>query len=187
MSERGQKKAVDASRGDGVPGHNAFTYLPRLLVRDNFSRCPPPATLYFQGHGGTCRNGQEILVFQKIDCVILRVSDLDEGLAFYSHTLGHKLLWRTPDAAGLAMADTDAELVLHTKTGPEVDLLVPELAPALARFEAAGGERVCEPFELPIGMAAVVRDPFGNVLTMLDQSKGTFMTDAEGNVTGVEL
>ncbi len=67
-------------------------------------------------------------MFQKIDCVILRVSDLDEGLAFYSHTLGHKLLWRTPDAAGLAMADTDAELVLHTKTGPEVDLLVPELA-----------------------------------------------------------
>jgi len=125
-------------------------------------------------------------MFQKIDCVVLKVADLDEGLAFYQHTLGHKLLWRTPEAAGLAMADTDAELVLHTKTGPEVDLLVDELAPALARFEAAGGERISGPFELPIGMAAVVRDPFGNVLTMLDQTKGTFTTDAEGNVTDVQ-
>ena len=125
-------------------------------------------------------------MFQKVDCVILKVPDLGEGLAFYQHALGHKLLWRTADAAGLAMADTDAELVLHTKAGPEVDLLVPELAPALERFEALGGKRVCEPFELPIGIAAVVRDPFGNVLTMLDQSKGTFTTDADGNVTGVK-
>ena len=125
-------------------------------------------------------------MFQKVDCIILRVPDIDEGLAFYSRSLGHKFLWRTPDAAGLAMADTDAELVLHTKTGPEVDLLVPELAPALERFEGVGGKRICEPFELPIGIAVVVRDPFGNVLTMLDPSKGTFTTDAAGNVTGVE-
>jgi len=126
-------------------------------------------------------------MFQKVDCIILRVRDIDEGLAFYCRSLGHKLLWRTPDAAGLAMADTDAELVLHTKTGPEIDLLVSELGPALERFEAAGGKRVCEPFELPIGIAVVVRDPFGNMLTMLDQSKGTFTTDRDGNVTGVSL
>ncbi len=124
-------------------------------------------------------------MFRKIDCVVLNVPDLDKGLAFYQLTLGHELLWRTLDAAGLAMVDTDAELVLHTKIGPEIDLLVSELGPALERFEAAGGKRVCEPFELPIGIAVVVRDPFGNILTMLDQSKGTFTTDPDGNVTGV--
>src|SRR3954464_14260957 len=124
-------------------------------------------------------------MFRKVDCVILKVPDLDKGLAFYQRTLDHELLWRTVDAAGLAMADTDAELVLHTKTGPEIDLLVSELSPALQRFEAAGGKRVCDPFELAIGIAVVVRDPFGNMLTLLDQSKGTFTTDLEGNVTGV--
>ncbi|MBB3391758.1 hypothetical protein FHT82_004536 [Rhizobium sp. BK275] len=30
-----------------------------------------------------------------------------------------------------------------------------------------------------------MRDPFGNVLTVLDQNKGTFTTDAECKVTGV--
>jgi catechol 2,3-dioxygenase-like lactoylglutathione lyase family enzyme len=124
-------------------------------------------------------------MFRKIDCVLLRVPDLDQGLAFYQRTLGHQLLWRTPDAADLAMPDTDAELVLHTKTGPEIDLLVAELGSALERFETAGGKRVCEPFELPIGTAVVVHDPFGNMLTMLDQSKGTFLTDSDGNVRGV--
>jgi hypothetical protein len=32
---------------------------------------------------------------------------------------------------------------------------------------------------------AVVRDPFGNLLVLLDLSKGTYTTDADGMVTGV--
>jgi hypothetical protein len=41
------------------------------------------------------------------------------------------------------------------------------------------------PFDIEIGKAVVVRDPWGNEYTLLDLSKGTFDTDAEGRVTGV--
>jgi hypothetical protein len=35
-----------------------------------------------------------------------------------------------------------------------------------------------------MGTLAVVADPFGNPLVLLDLSKGTFVTDDDGNVTG---
>jgi hypothetical protein len=37
-----------------------------------------------------------------------------------------------------------------------------------------------------IGRCARVRDPFGNELVLLDQSKGRLATDADGRVIGVE-
>jgi hypothetical protein len=36
-----------------------------------------------------------------------------------------------------------------------------------------------------VGRVAVVADPFGNRLTLLDLSKGRYLTDADGIVTGV--
>jgi lactoylglutathione lyase len=42
----------------------------------------------------------------------------------------------------------------------------------LGSFFGAGGEPVVAPFDIAIGRCARVRDPFGNELTLLDQSKG---------------
>ena len=42
-----------------------------------------------------------------VDAVLVRAPSLDEGLAFYRDALGHALLWRTADAAGLAMEWSD--------------------------------------------------------------------------------
>ena len=84
------------------------------------------------------------------------------------------------------MPGTDAELVLHTRLGPEVDLLVADVDEALRRMNAAGGETIKGPFDIPIGRCAVVRDPFGNVIVMLDQTKGRFVTDELGKVIRVE-
>jgi hypothetical protein len=39
-----------------------------------------------------------------------------------------------------------------------------------------------EPFDIPIGRCAVVRDSWGNVLVLLDVTKGSLMTDANGIV-----
>jgi predicted enzyme related to lactoylglutathione lyase len=125
-------------------------------------------------------------VLRKVDCVMLRVSDLDAALAFYGDGLGHRLIWRTAEAAGLAMAASEAELVLHTEHGPEVDLLVDDVPAAVARFVGAGGRVVADTFEIAIGRCAVVLDPFGNTLVLLDQSKGKLVTDEAGNVVGVE-
>ena len=55
------------------------------------------------------------------------------------------------------------------------------------RNEAAGqgGRVLVEPADIPIGRLAVVEDPFGNRLVLLDSTKGTYDTDASGTVTGV--
>ena len=41
------------------------------------------------------------------------------------------------------------------------------------------------PFDIPAGRVAVVADPFGNILVLVDLSKGRYVTDSAGNVTGV--
>jgi NADPH2:quinone reductase len=54
------------------------------------------------------------------------------------------------------------------------------------RIETAGGKVVEAPFDIPVGRLAVVADPFGNPLVLLDLSKGRYRTDEAGRVTGVE-
>jgi lincosamide nucleotidyltransferase len=112
---------------------------------------------------------------EKIDCVRLHVPDLAAGLVFYQDRLGQRLLWRTADAAGLRMPGTDAELVLHTDEplAPEFDLLVASADAAVTRFAAAGGTVVVPPFDIRIGRAAVVADPWGNQIVLLDMSHGS--------------
>jgi predicted enzyme related to lactoylglutathione lyase len=124
-------------------------------------------------------------LFRRIDCVWLPVPDLDAGLAFYRDRLGHELIWRTPTQVGLRMPDTEAEIVLQIeRPTPEVDLLVTSVDEAVARITAAGGQIVTPQFEIQIGKAAIAQDPWGNLLTILDASKGSLVTDAEGNVIG---
>jgi len=125
-------------------------------------------------------------LIRKVDCIRMRVPDIDAGLAFYRDALGHPLIWRTATAAGLAMPDSDAEIVIHAEQTPEtVDLLVASIEQAVERMTGAGGRLLAGPFEIAIGRVVVVADPFGNALTLLDQSKGKLSTDAEGNVTGI--
>jgi predicted enzyme related to lactoylglutathione lyase len=124
-------------------------------------------------------------LIRRVDCVRLHVPDLDVGLAFYRDRLGHELVWRTEDAVGLWLPDTDVEIVLHTERAElEIDLLVDSADGAAARFEAAGGRIVVGPFDIQIGRAVVVNDPWGNQFVLLDASKGLLVTDADGNVIG---
>jgi predicted enzyme related to lactoylglutathione lyase len=106
-------------------------------------------------------------LLQRIDAVTVPVSDLDAGLRFYRDSLGHELRWRN-DQVGQA------------------GLLVTSADRAAAAVEAAGGRVVTEPFDIPVGRVAVVADPFGNTLVLLDLSKGHYVTDGMGNVTGVD-
>jgi catechol 2,3-dioxygenase-like lactoylglutathione lyase family enzyme len=124
-------------------------------------------------------------LFRKLDNHMLRVADLDAAISFYRDRLGHRVLWRTDEAVGFALPDTDAELVAHLNIGPETDILVDDVDEAFALFLSAGGEALQRPFDIAIGRCARVRDPFGNELTLLDQSKGKLTTDAAGRVIGV--
>lgn len=125
-------------------------------------------------------------LLRRLDNLLLRVADLDAAISFYGDRLGHRVLWRSDEAVGFALPDADAELVVHSHIGPETDVVVHDVDEAFAAFLSAGGEAVQRPFDIAIGRCARVRDPFGNELVLLDQSKGTLATDRNRRVVGVK-
>ena len=130
------------------------------------------------------KTGHKPLLY-KVDCVRLYVPDLKVGLAFYRDQLGHELIWRTEQAAGLRMPGTDTEIVLQTEDKKqEVDFKVDSADRAARLIQQAGGQIIVPPFDIQIGRCVVVQDPWGNTLVLLDTSKGLLATDAEGNVIG---
>ena len=122
-------------------------------------------------------------LLQKLDCLQIPVPSLDEGLALYRDKLGHELIWRSETAVGLRLPGTDAEIVLQTERPElEVNLSVVSADEAALRFAEAGGRVLVPPFDIAVGRCVVVEDPWGNRLVLLDISKGSLVTDAEGNV-----
>jgi catechol 2,3-dioxygenase-like lactoylglutathione lyase family enzyme len=125
-------------------------------------------------------------LLRKLDCIRLPVPDLEAGLGFYRDRLGHELLWRSSTSAALRLPDSDCELILFTEgVEAEVDWKVDSAEEAAGEFVRAGGSVVEPPFDIPVGRCAVVRDPWGNDFVLLDLSKGTFRTDCDGNITGL--
>ena len=123
-------------------------------------------------------------LFRQLDAVTVPVPDLDQGLAFYRDQLGHELLWRNDPLgqAGLRLPESDTELVLSTSLDYVPNWLVSSVEDAVQRLVAAGGHVVSPPAPIPVGRVAVVADPFGNPLVLVDLSSGAYVTDATGNV-----
>ena len=126
-------------------------------------------------------------ILRSVDAVMVPVPDLDEGLRFYRDRLGHELAWRN-DAigqAGLRLPASETELVLTTALDAAVNWLVASVDDAVADIVDAGGSVVVAPEDIPVGRLAVVRDPFGNAIVLLDLSVGRYLTDDDGHVVGV--
>ena len=113
-------------------------------------------------------------LLRAVDCVQVPVPDLDEAIGFYRDRLGQPLVWRSEEAAGFGLPDQPgAELVVqHARPEPEADLLVSDVEAAIRRWITAGGSVEVEPFDIAIGRCAVVRDPFGNRLVIVDMTRG---------------
>src|SRR5215203_1008863 len=127
-------------------------------------------------------------VLRGVDAVTVPVPDLDQGLQFYRDHLGHELVWRN-DAegqVGLRLPESQTELVLSTNLEYAVNWLVTSVPEAVEIILETGGKVVLEPTQIPVGQLAVVNDPFGNALVLLDLSAGRYVTDAEGRVLGVQ-
>ena len=117
-----------------------------------------------------------------IDCHSLPVTDLDAAIAFYA-SLGHELIWRDASAAGLRLPQSEAELVLHIDERPvETDFKVASVPDAVAAFVRAGGRLIHGPFEIRIGLCAVLLDPWHNPIVILDTSKGLLQVDEQKHV-----
>lgn len=127
-------------------------------------------------------------VLRMVDAVTVAVPKLDVGLAYYRDGLGQDLIWRNDELgqAGLRLPDSETELVLTCDQGYAPNWLVTSVPEAVAIMVSAGGTVVVEPHEIAVGRLAIVADPFGNAMILLDLSKGRYVTDGTGRVTAVE-
>jgi predicted enzyme related to lactoylglutathione lyase len=127
-------------------------------------------------------------LFTKVDCIQMYVPDLKDGIKFYCDNLGLKVIWRTDTAVGLGMDDAITEIVIQNeRKEQEIDFMVDSAVEAADRIETAGGRIIFGPFDIRIGKCAVVEDPWGNRYVILDSSKGTFITDDDGNIIGQNI
>ena len=115
-------------------------------------------------------------MLRKIDCVMIRVEDVDKAADYYARVFGLKPLWSGDDAVGLVFPESDAEIVLHNDPNlpspVEVHYLVDDVVAAVAEYTAQGCAMLVEPFDITIGKCAVIQDPFGTRLCILDMTKG---------------
>ena len=125
-------------------------------------------------------------IFKNIDCIELYVSDLNEGIQYYCESMGLKLLWRNEDMVGLGMENDMTEIVLQSQRKQVlVDIKVESVDESIEKIKEAGGTVEYGPFDVPIGRCAVILDKWGNKYVILDMTKGRYVTDEDGNVTGV--
>ena len=127
-------------------------------------------------------------ILRSVDAVMIPVPDIEEGLRFYRDRLGHELAWRNDDIgqAGLRLPASDTELVLTTTLDAAVNWLVESADDAVVDIVSAGGSVVVAPTDIPVGRLAVVNDPFGNTIVLLDLSIGRYVTGGDGRVVGAE-
>lgn len=121
-----------------------------------------------------------------VDCIELYVSDLKEGVEYYSK-LGLKVLWKNETTVGMGMEEDFTEIILQNERKKmNVDLKVESVVHAVEEIKAAGGEVLHGPFDIPIGKCAVVRDKWSNEYVILDMTKGRYVTDEDGNILDVK-
>jgi catechol 2,3-dioxygenase-like lactoylglutathione lyase family enzyme len=75
-------------------------------------------------------------MLRKIDCVMIRVEDVDASAAYYAKFFGLRPKWSGEGAVGLVFPETDAEIVLHRETtipsSVEVHYLVDDVVVAVS-------------------------------------------------------
>ena len=124
-------------------------------------------------------------VFKNVDCIQFYVPDLQEGIKYYCNNLGLKVIWKTDTSIGLGMADGITEIVIQNeRESQEVDIKVDSVIDTIEAIKKAGGQIVYGPFDIRIGKCAVVKDLWDNKYVILDSTKGTFITDNDGNIIG---
>jgi lactoylglutathione lyase len=100
-------------------------------------------------------------VLRKIDCVMIRVEDVEAAAAYYAKVFGLRPLWSGEGAVGLVFAESDAEIVLHREmtipSSVEVHYKVDDVVVAVAHYAAQGCQILVAPFDIAIGKCAVIK------------------------------
>lgn len=112
-------------------------------------------------------------MLRRIDRIVLRVPALPSAVRYYRDVLGMKLLGEDNRAAALLMADGLTEIVLRAdpdQPAEEIYYLVDDVRALYARREQLQLKFVHPPRQAAHGYRAAVKDPFGNVLMLLDRT-----------------
>jgi len=114
---------------------------------------------------------------RKIDCIMVKVDDVERAREFYINVFGMHPTWRDATSAGLRFPESDAEIVLHNiadiPARVDVTYLVDDVVAAVATLKGEGCTIIEAPFDVAIGKCAVILDPFGTPMTIIDMTKGT--------------
>lgn len=112
-------------------------------------------------------------MLRKIDRMLLRVPNVEAAVRYYRDTVGLTVLRHDARIANLKLADSDVELVLHADADlPDqaVYYLVDDVRDLHRRRAELRLTFVNAPTPVSRGYSATVKDPFGNVLLLLDRS-----------------
>jgi catechol 2,3-dioxygenase-like lactoylglutathione lyase family enzyme len=115
-------------------------------------------------------------MFRRIDRLLLRVPNVEAAVRYYRDVLGLKLLRQEATLASFELGDGATEFVLHSDPDlpfEEVYYLVDDVRDLYKRREALQLKFISAPQQVSRGYRAAVRDPFGNVLQLIDQSTET--------------
>ena len=122
-------------------------------------------------------------MLKKIDCVMIRVEDVKEAMAYYTDVFGLRPVRWDERSAGLSFPETDTEIVIHCNpdipSRVEVHYLVEDAVSAVQTLQTKGCRVLVEPFDIAIGKCAVIEDPFGTWLCILDMTKGPLKPGAQ--------
>ena len=115
---------------------------------------------------------------RKIDCIMIKVDDVEKARDFYVRTFGMIPTWKdtfTPGAVGLRFPESETEIVLHSiadiPVRVDVTYLVDDVAAAVEMLRNEGCSIIEGPFDVTIGKCAVIADPFVTPMTIIDMTK----------------
>ena len=113
---------------------------------------------------------------KKIDAVLLRVSDLEKTADFYVDVMGLKRGWTDKEhkMVGLLFPGNDTELVLHCDESlpdPNVSYQVEDVQEFVKDYRNKGYKVLVEPFDIRCGKCAILEDPEGHSVEIMDITK----------------
>jgi predicted enzyme related to lactoylglutathione lyase len=113
-------------------------------------------------------------------------SDVDRDLTFYREQLGGELVWRSEglgtEVAAVRLGDGPLVLLADHRSAPSALPIwsVEDLDDELARLRAAGWAERARRVEVPDGPCAVLVDPSGNEVALLERVRPGVMEGRRG-------
>jgi len=113
---------------------------------------------------------------RKIDAVLIKVKNLEKTAKFYTTLMGMKRGWTDTEnqMIGLLFPDNDTELVLHcddTLPNPNISYQVKDVLSFVEQYREAGYKVLREPFDIRCGKCAILQDPEGHNIEVMDITK----------------